>query len=43
MTKKEIVKYANFYERYRYNNQYRFLSDYQFLLMYIKKASVKML
>ena len=37
MTKKQIVEYANFYEKYRYNNEYILLSDYKFLLMYIKK------
>ena len=34
MKNKEIIKYANFYERFRYSNDYIFLSDYQFLKKY---------
>ena len=34
MTDKEMIDFAYFFERYRYNNEYRHLSDYRFLMIY---------
>ena len=34
MTDKEMIEFAYFFERYRYNNEYRHLSDHRFLMVY---------
>ena len=34
MTDKEIIDFAYFFERYRYNNEFRHLSDHKFLITY---------
>jgi len=32
----DIINFAKFYEKYRYNNLYINLTDYKFLIEYIK-------
>jgi hypothetical protein len=34
MKDKDIINFAKFYERYRYNNSYILLTDHKFLLIY---------